>query len=239
MDERRPLVRPGSVTAVHAIETEAWEIPSAENEPLVEVWRYWRVVRKHRRAVVGVTLAALILTAIRLIGATPIYTAETTILIEPNAEAGSSTLESLIEIEAAAANADQYYKTQCAILESRNLAAEVVSDLALDKDPIFNGQATAGSSLIERWWPGLFGRAVSRTDVTHPTLELPLPAETEAPIACAPTWTCFRTVGWLGCLGSINTPTRIKSGTAACKYSKYLLLTSIETFVRPVIFPPG
>jgi hypothetical protein len=23
--------------------------------------------------------------------------------------------------------------------------------------------------------------------------------ETEAPIACAVTWTCFKTVGWLGC----------------------------------------
>ena len=134
MDELRPSVRPVPLPAVHEIEAEAWEIPSAENEPLVEIRRYWRVVRKHLRTVIGVTLAALILTAIRLIGETPIYTAETTILIEPNAESGSSTLESLIEIETAAANADQYYKTQCAILQSRNLAAEVVSDLALDKD---------------------------------------------------------------------------------------------------------
>src|ERR1700704_2296656 len=64
-------------------------------------------------------------------------------------------------------------------------------------------------------------------------------AMTEAPIACAPTWTCFRTVGWLGCLGSTNTPTRAKFGTAAYKYSRYLLLTSIERLVRPVMFPPG
>jgi succinoglycan biosynthesis transport protein ExoP len=186
MDELRPSVRPVPLPAVHEIEAEAWEIPSAENEPLVEIWRYWRVVRKHLRTVIGVTLAALILTAIRLMGETPIYTAETTILIEPNAESGSSTLESLIEIETAAANADQYYKTQCAILQSRNLAAEVVSDLALDKDPRFNSEASADASLLERWWPGLFGHAVNRPDPVRRKLEPPLTANVDAPIVNAP-----------------------------------------------------
>jgi capsular exopolysaccharide synthesis family protein len=150
MDRLRPADR--RVPAIHEIEAEAWEV--AENEPLVEVWRYWRTIRRHLRVVIGMVAAALLLTAIHLIGATPIYTAETTIMIEPNADTGSSTLESLIEIEAAAANADQYYKTQCAILESHNLAAQVVSELELERDPVFGGRAGAQASVLEQWWSG-------------------------------------------------------------------------------------
>ena len=186
MDELRPLAKPAPVPLTEAIETEAWEIPSVEHEPLVEIWRYWRVLRKHRRAVIGVTLAAMILAAIRIIGETPIYTAETTILIEPNAEAGSSTLESLIEIETAAANADEYYKTQCAILESRNLAAAVVSDLALDKDALFNGQTSADSSPLARWWPGLFGPPPRDAAVTQYKFAPLDPTDTEMPAPIAP-----------------------------------------------------
>ncbi|MGH7878360.1 MAG: GumC family protein, partial [Candidatus Binataceae bacterium] len=184
MDRARPLSR--RVPALDAIETEAWEIPDSENEPLVEVWRYWRTVRRHLRAVIGTILVALLLAAIHLMAEPPIYTAETTIQIEPNAEQGSNTLESLIEIEAAAANADQYYKTQCAILESRDLAAEVVSALGLERDPIFSGQADADGSPFEQWWRALFGGPQS-VSVAARSAPAPEPeAQAETPVASAP-----------------------------------------------------
>lgn len=151
MDESRYFIKRTSAVTLRDIETEAREV-FEQDEPIVDLRRYWRIIWRHRRVVLGVTAAALIVAAIRLMDAQPIYTAETTILIEPNAEQGSDTLASLVEIEAAAANADQYYKTQCAILQSRNLAARVVSELRLDHSALFLGKL-AETSLIDRWWP--------------------------------------------------------------------------------------
>jgi capsular exopolysaccharide synthesis family protein len=152
MDESRYFIRRTPAITVQEVETEAREL-FEQDEPIVDLRRYWRIVWRHRRVVVGITAAAIILTAVHLMSAKPIYTAETTILIQPNAEQGSDTLASLVEIEAAAANADQYYKTQCAILQSHNLAGLVVNDLGLDHNALFLGKGDE-DSLIERWWPG-------------------------------------------------------------------------------------
>ncbi|HLW71088.1 MAG TPA: polysaccharide biosynthesis tyrosine autokinase [Candidatus Binataceae bacterium] len=184
MDRSKPTSH--RLPAVHEIEAEAWEIRDGANEPLLEVWRYWRTIRRHLRVVIGATLAALVLTAIHLIGARPIYTAETTIMIEPNAEQGSSTLESLIEIEAAAANSDQYYKTQCAILESRQLAADVVGELALDRNPIFLGQAADKENVLAQWWSGLFSGSQSAGVTTRAPTTIPPDAQGEPALASAP-----------------------------------------------------
>ncbi len=139
MDEQRLFSNRPTVPAIQTIETEAREIPFSEEEPILDIRRYWHTIRRHLRVVLGVTIGAVILAAVHLMGETRIYTAETTILIQPNAEQGSDTLANLVEIETAAANADQYYKTQCAILQSNSLAAQVVSELGLDHDPAFTG----------------------------------------------------------------------------------------------------
>ena len=150
MDESRLFIRRATVPTIHEIEAQAREVFAGENEPLIDVWRYWRTVRRHLRVVIGVTVATVILMAIRLMGEVPIYTAETTVQIQPNAEQGASALENLVEIETAAANADQYYKTQCAILQSRNLAATVVTELNLDHNPGFTGEKNR-DGFLSRW----------------------------------------------------------------------------------------
>ena len=42
----------------------------------------------------------------------------------------------------------------------------------------------------------------------------------EVPVVCAACRTRSRTVGWLGCLGSINTPTCVTLGATARRYSR-------------------
>ena len=170
MDESRLFIRRATVPTIHEIEAQAREVFGGENEPLIDVWRYWRTVRRHLRLAVGVSLGVVILMAVRLMGEVPIYTAETTVQIQPNAEQGSNALENLVEIETAAANADQYYKTQCAILQSRNLAAAVVRELSLDRDPAFLGKTDSGAMV--QWWSGLIRRQPP-AQVEH--LQLPLP----------------------------------------------------------------
>jgi hypothetical protein len=118
MEPSRYFVRrTGGLPVEAPIEIEASPIFLDEGQPLVDFAAYWRIVRKHLQLVVAVLAAVVTLTMIKVMTETPLYEAETTIMIEPSAQGGGTdTLENLVQIEAAANNSDQYYKTQCAIL---------------------------------------------------------------------------------------------------------------------------
>ena len=155
MEPSRYFVRrTGGLPVEAPIETEASPIFLDEGQPLVDFAAYWRIVRKHVRLVVAVLAGVVTLTMIKVMTETPLYEAETTIMIEPSAQGGGTdTLENLVQIEAAANNSDQYYKTQCAILESRGLAASVIKALGLEHNPSFAGKPVS---------PGLLTTIFSR-----------------------------------------------------------------------------
>ena len=112
-----------------------------DGRPLVDVWRYWRTLRKHLRLIIAVMLGVVILTAVKVMTQTPLYTAETTIMIQPQAsQSGSDALENLVSIEAAAENSDQYYKTQCAILREPGPRGQRNSDARPEHNPAFAGK---------------------------------------------------------------------------------------------------
>ncbi|MGH8013680.1 MAG: GumC family protein [Candidatus Binataceae bacterium] len=138
-----------------AVEAEAFPSYPDENEPLIDLRAYWRVIRKHLRFVIGFFAAVVMLTALHVGTEAPTYTAETTIQIEPNAQQGADSLENLIELEAAADNSEEYYATQCQILQSRNLAAQVIRTLGLTHNPAFAGRNTSPSLLTQ------FGHGIS------------------------------------------------------------------------------
>ncbi len=136
------------------IETEASPIFLDEGQPLVDFPAYWRIVRKHYRLVIAMLAGVVTLTMIKVMTETPMYEAETTIMVEPAAQSGGTdTLENLVQIEAAANNSDQYYKTQCAILESRGLAATVIKTLDLQHNANFAGKPST---------PGLFANLMKK-----------------------------------------------------------------------------
>ena len=151
MEPSRYLVRRhGGLPVEPPIETDASPIFLDEGEPLVDFGAYWRIVRKHYRMVIAVLVGVVTLTMVKVMSETPLYEAETTILIEPSAQGGGTdTLENLVQIEAAANNSDQYYKTQCAILQSRAIAADVIKTLNLEHNPVFVGKPSK---------PGLLSR---------------------------------------------------------------------------------
>jgi uncharacterized protein involved in exopolysaccharide biosynthesis len=153
MEKSRLFIRRSEMPTAPEIEAEARPIFLDETEPLIDVSRYWRTVRKHLRLAIAVTVGCLALTAIHTMTETPIYTAETTIMIEPAATEGSSTLENLVELETAVANSDQYYKTQCQVLQSRNLAAHVIRDLGLQHNPNF-AEPRHKPGLLSQIWSG-------------------------------------------------------------------------------------
>jgi succinoglycan biosynthesis transport protein ExoP len=116
----------------------------------IDLWVYWRLVRKHLRLIGAVVAGTVFVTLLHLLMTTPIYTAKTTVMILPKAPSGIDPAQALIEIEASYDGSD-YFKTQGQILRSRTLAASVVRNLGLNRNSGFTGH--------ER--PGLFGSVVS------------------------------------------------------------------------------
>lgn len=117
----------------------------------IDLWGYWRLIRKHLRLIGAVVAGTVFVTLLHLLMTTPIYTAQTTMMILPKAPTGIDPAEALIEIEASYDGSD-YFKTQSEILKSKTLAASVVRNLGLDRNPAF----TDGSGK-----PGLFSAMIT------------------------------------------------------------------------------
>lgn len=166
--------RSGDLPAEAPIETEASPVFVDPGQPLIDISQYWRIVLKRYRMIIAILVGVVMLVMIKTMTETPIYTAETTIMIQPAGVGdGSNTLEDLVQIEAAANDTDLYYKTQCAILESRALAASVIKSLDLQQDPAFVGAPVK---------PGVFDRVIKRIfggahPAAHPTKKVRIGAE--------------------------------------------------------------
>jgi polysaccharide biosynthesis transport protein len=167
MEPSRYFVRrTGGLPVDAPIETDASPIFLDEGQPLVDFAAHWRTLRKHHRMVIAVVVGVVTLTMVKVMSETPLYEAETTIMIEPSAGGGGTdTLENLVQIEAAANDSDQYYKTQCAILESRGIAAGVIRALDLEHNPAFAGKPSTPDLLtrLERKLRGAMHKRGART----------------------------------------------------------------------------
>jgi capsular exopolysaccharide synthesis family protein len=119
----------------------------------------WHVVKTHRRLIIVIFLGAILTTLAVLLTMTPRYRAMTTVLIERN----DPYVVDIKQVISEPVNADQidYYKTQYAMLKSRSLAAEVIKQQELEKNPLF-AQAKAGmvdslivqlKSWVSHWLP--------------------------------------------------------------------------------------
>ena len=113
-------------------------------------WRdYFRVMRKHARFVAWFGIVTVLVTAVAVFFLmTPLYTAQTTLLID-------RTPQQILDLPEAAMASQQlpdadhdYYKTQSEILRSRDLASTVILDQKLDQEPYFE-HATA--PLLPEW----------------------------------------------------------------------------------------
>jgi capsular exopolysaccharide synthesis family protein len=162
--QRRPALEPP---------TEAEFSPSFFEDEVtkIDLWVYWRLVRKRLRLIAAVVAGTTFVTLLHLMVTTPIYTAQTTIMILPKAPSGVDPAAALIEIEASYDGSD-YFKTQSEILKSKTLAASVVRNLGLNRSTAFTGSGR----------PGLFTAVISGLrQRLHDLLTPPQDANANAP----------------------------------------------------------
>jgi polysaccharide biosynthesis transport protein len=112
---------------------------------------YYRLVRKHLRLIIVCFLGTSLAAALTLLTMTPIYTAQTTLLIEPKSPQVLAFRDVLAE-----SSESEFYKTQYEILKSRTLAARVIREQRLDTDSAFTGEGR-DDGFVARLWAGAQG----------------------------------------------------------------------------------
>ncbi len=115
---------------------------------------YWQTLVKHRRRVLAIFLAAFSISAYVNFSATPLYTASAMLQIEPQNPAITGLAE-ILSSRVEGSTVYDYYQTQFTLLRSRELAARVISTLALASDPAFKTN-TVSDSVVSRILPWFF-----------------------------------------------------------------------------------
>src|SRR5574342_929849 len=102
---------------------------------------YWQIVRKHKWRILACFAVALAVAAVSVLLATPIYTARAKLWIERKGPQVVNVQQ--VFSESVEADEHNYYQSQYEMLKSRSLAAEVIRELGLEKNPVFaSGSAT-------------------------------------------------------------------------------------------------
>ena len=109
---------------------------------------YWRLVRTGWKWVIGGALGAFAAALAYILIATPLYTAEAKIMIERRAQNALNIQELLAD--GMTGDESNYYRTQEQILRSRTLAVDVISQLGLERNPLFT-EPQGELGLVSGW----------------------------------------------------------------------------------------
>lgn len=126
-------------------ETAVFPDPMLGDREGVSLQHYWLVIRNHARLIITFLVGSVLATALTCFFLlTPLYTAETKLLIELNAPPVLN-IQGLMSTESLLIDADHdFYKTQYEILASRALVAQVIRDQGLDRNGLFTGEGQTG-----------------------------------------------------------------------------------------------
>ncbi len=114
--------------------------------------QYWSVLRRHINVILAAFLVSELLITLFVYTRTPLYTGISTIMIEPQ-------MPELFEGKGErpdVGDRDSFYRTQYEILRSRTLAATVIRNLGLDKNPRF--LKTTNSKSTPSWIGSIFSK---------------------------------------------------------------------------------
>jgi len=112
---------------------------------------YWRVIRRHRTLIATIVVCCVLIVGLAVLVETPTYTATSVILIESQPPQVLDIKE--LTVEQPSEDEHDYYKTQYALLQSQSLAAQVIHNLGLQNNPLFN-DSNQPKGLVSGFWSG-------------------------------------------------------------------------------------
>lgn len=105
----------------------ALETPDMSLDAELEFRKYWRVIRKHFWSIFALAFAVSVLTYLLLLTMTPIYKAESSIVIEPRAKQRVISIDDVAGGDPSAGM--EYFMTQIEVLKSHAVARRVIEQL--------------------------------------------------------------------------------------------------------------
>ena len=117
---------------------------------------YWRVICRHRTLITAIASCCVLIVGLAVMVETPTYTATSVILIEPQPPQVLDMKE--LMVEPPSEDEHDYYKTQYALLQSQSLVAQVIHNLGLQKNPLFD-DSNQPKGLVSGLWSGVEGWA--------------------------------------------------------------------------------
>ncbi|MFP6663194.1 MAG: polysaccharide biosynthesis tyrosine autokinase [Deltaproteobacteria bacterium] len=126
---------------------------ATEEEP--RFLEYWRLLKASWHWVAAGAGGAVFLALIYVLVATPLFTAESKIMIERRTQNALNVQELLAD--GMSGDESNYYRTQEQILRSRTLAVDVIRTLGLDRNPDFIEQQGGADGLVSGWLAGVKG----------------------------------------------------------------------------------
>jgi succinoglycan biosynthesis transport protein ExoP len=143
-----------------------------DDEGRIDFNQYWRIVSKHLSMIIAIFAGVTLLTVIRVLMETPLYTAESTILIKPGTPQifGNQVMTGGDSSEGGDQGDyyENYNKTQYEILKSRSLAVSAIKDDGLEKILTAGGGKSApgwfssARMSFGHFIKGIFGRSSSK-----------------------------------------------------------------------------
>ena len=101
-----------------------------EDERTLDLLQYWITLKKHRWLIFVMGASVTIIVALRVSMMTPLYTAQSTILLKQGTPELLENREGQ-QSDTMDSDPDTFIKTQCEILKSRTLAAYVIDKMGL------------------------------------------------------------------------------------------------------------
>jgi succinoglycan biosynthesis transport protein ExoP len=156
----------------HPIQTapiEAEYSHSAEKDE-VELRDYLNILVKHRRLLVLVFITVVIIGAYCTFTATPLYQSSSILQIEPQNPSVTGVGE-MVRLSESGGPSYDYYQTQFKLLESKTLAARVITELKLDSNRIFTGGEVKTANPVDRgkaWFVSNLNFIASLVSVKEP-----------------------------------------------------------------------
>jgi polysaccharide biosynthesis transport protein len=129
---------------------------------------YWRIIKKHRLLILSVAGGVVLTTLLVTLLMTPIYTAETILLLDP-ADPQIVNIKPVTP-EPQRSGEEHYYQTQYEMLKSRSLIAKVIDQEQLASHPAYRKEAEKRDSVLFGWLRGWFAKGHKADDGQYPKL---------------------------------------------------------------------
>lgn len=142
--EHRALIEQ---TIHKVLSTQLYQAPAAreaEDDDVLDLREYWRVIVKRKWTVIGFFVIVVIAVATATLLMTPIYRATTVLQIEREA---AKVVEFKDAAQTETVGDRDFYQTQYELLKSRTLAERVVQKMRATLERVYGGPETVGEAL--------------------------------------------------------------------------------------------